>query len=160
MTIICRTPDELLAALNRLTDEVIESAVVEAQRQVVEFAFATWAAGKFTWSRFQADDVWSGQSRASIRVSIGAPDGSYEPDNPGDWPHHQAPYPAPDVFQAMGRLGGLRAYQSVILSDNSPNYAEVEKRTAVGRAAAEFTRSHFSSGYSWGNSLIPNNIPF
>lgn len=160
MTIICRTPEELLAALNRLTDEVIDPAVVEAQRQVVEFAFATWSAGKFTWSRFQTDDVWSGQSRASIRVSIGAPDGSFEPDNPGDWPHHENPYPAPDVFQAMGRLDGLRAYQTVTLSDNAPHYSDVEKMTGVGKAAAEFTKSHFGPGYSWGASLIPSDIPF
>lgn len=160
MTAICRTPEELLAELNRLTIEAADYGTVQVQRQVTEFMFATWAAGKFTWSRFQADDVWSGQSRASIRVSIGAPDGSYEPDNPGDWPHHGNPYPAPDVFQAMGKLDGLRAYQTVYLSDNAPHYDKVEARTQVGRAAAEFTRSHFGSGYSWGNSLIPDNIPF
>lgn len=160
MTILCRTPDELESALNRLAASVIDPAVVEAQKQVVEFAYGQWAAGKFTWSRYQTDDVWSGQSRASIRVSVGAPDVSFAPDNPGNWPHHENPYPPRDVFDVMDHLAGLRPYQTVYLSDNAPHYAKVEAHTQVGRTAAEFAKSHFGPGYSWGNSLIPNTIPF
>lgn len=160
MTIICRTPDELLAALNRLTDEVIEPAVVSAVRQIAEFYVITWNAGTFTWSRGQPNKVWSGQAMESLRASIGSPDQTYAPDNPGPWPNHPHPYEGRSPFEVLDALSGLKAYDTVWLSSNAPHMADVERHTMVGHMAAEFTKSHFASGYSWGNSLIPSDIPF
>lgn len=165
MTIICRTPDEVLAALNRMADEVIEPAVVEAQKQVVEFAFHEWAWGKATW--VHPDPFWTGQYRSSVRVSIGSPDGTFTPEHPDvtsgeiQWPEHPGtPYYPLSAAEVAGILEGLRPYQTVYISNDVPHADKVEAHTQVMNAAAEFTRSHFSSGYSWGNSLIPNNIPF
>lgn len=160
MAIIVHSSAELLATLDRLVVERVDTAVVTAQKEVAAYCFGQWNDGKFTWSKWQKGDVWSGQSRASIRVAVGAPDRSYEPDNPGEWPNHGSPYPPRDVFDAMNSLSGLRAYQAVYISDNAPHMDLVEKHTQVGRMAAEFTRAHFGPGYSWGSSLIPDNIPF
>lgn len=140
---------DLRAALDRLVAERVDRAVAAVTREVAVYCFAQWTSGKFTWSRWQPNDVWSGQSRESVNVSVGSPDRSFAPDNPGDWPLHSSPYGPRDPFEARFKLEGLAPYQTVFVSDNAPHAAKVEQHTQVAHMAAEFTRSHFQPGYSW-----------
>ena len=114
MTVTVRTASELSAALNRLVEQKVDRAVAIATREVAVYAFSEWVGGKFTWSRWQPNDVWSGQARASVNVSIGSPDRSFAPDNPGDWPLHASPYPARDPFEARFKLEALQPSTSAI----------------------------------------------
>lgn len=149
MTITVRTASELSAALSLLVEQKVDRAVAIATREVAVYCFAQWTGGKFTWSRWQPNDVWSGQARASVNVAAGSPDRSSAPDNPGDWPLHGSPYPARDPFEARFVLEGLQPYQTVWISDNAPHAAKVEQHTQVAHMAAEFAKSHFRPGYSW-----------
>jgi hypothetical protein len=161
VTITVRTASELSAALQKLTEDRVDRAVAVATREVAVYCFEQWTAGKFTWSRWQTRDVWSGQSRASVNVSVGSPDRSYAPDNPGDWPLHGAPYPARDPFEARFALEGLRPYQMVFVSDAAPHAAKVEQHTQVAHMAAGFSKAHFAPGYSWAPIVTASaSVPF
>ncbi len=160
MTIIVKTPDELLSALNRLATERIEHAVTTAQRELAVFAFDQWTSSKFTWSPRQPNDVWSGQSRESINVSVGSPDPTYARDNPGPWPNHTSPYAPRDPFEARFKLERIPAWDTVYVSSNAPHAVKVEARTQGMHGAAEFTRSHFR-GFQWSSVLNQySSVPF
>lgn len=149
MTITVHSPDELRQAFASLVADRVDGAVSAAQREAAVYCFEQWTSGKFTWSRWQPNDVWSGQSRASVNVSIGSPNRSYAPANPGDWPLHASPLPPRDPFEARFALEGLKPYGTVYVSDNAPHVDRVEKHTQVAHAAASFTKAHFAPGYSW-----------
>ena len=160
MAIVVKTPDELLYALNQLTTERVERAVTTAQREMAVYAFTQWTRSKFTWSAFNPNDVWSGQSRESIKVSIGSPTASYAPANPGPWPNHPSPYQPRDPFDARFALESIPAWQPVYVSSNVPHALKVESRTQGMKGAAEFTRSHFQ-GYNWSAVLTQSqDAPF
>ena len=146
MTVVCRTADELLNALNEIAEAKIEKEIIRVQTAMAVFCYVTWSTGKATWSKEQPNDYWSGQYRASINVDVGAIDASYAPDNPGEWPIHGDPYPAKDVSYVEGVLATELAqpYKVVWLSNAVPHAAKVEDHTHIAAQAAEFTRSHFA----------------
>lgn len=158
MTVFCKTLDSLQEALDDITEKKIGQAIVETQKSVALFCYSVWAGGKATWSPKQPNDYWSGQYRASVTVDVGSADPSFAPDNPGPWPIHPHPYPAKAVTTIEGTLSAeldfSNPYRVVYLSDNAPHAAKVESHTGIAAKAAEntramaaeFTKSHFSSG--------------
>ena len=161
VTITVHSPEELRQAFANIVADRVDGAIAAVQREAAVYCFAQWTSGKFTWSRWQPDDVWSGQSRASVNVSIGSPDRSYAPDNPGDWPLHTSPLPPRDPFEARFALEGLKPYGTVYVSDNAPHAAKVEQHTQIAHAAAKFTVSHFAPGYSWAPVVAKSaDVPF
>lgn len=160
MTVTVSTAADLRAALADIARAKVGTAVTRAQTAIVGYCVEEWELGKATWSPKQPNDFWSGQYRASLRVSPGQPDPSYEPDNPGPWPIHNHPYPALVGAEVMNMLAGIEPFQVVYLSDNAPHAQKVEDHTKIATAAAEFTRAHFV-GYDWGGQLdIGSDIPF
>lgn len=158
---VCRTPDALRAAFAKVVSEKVDHAIAQAQREATVYAFSMVVSGKFTWSRWQPNDVWSGQARQSVNVSYGTIDRSYAPDNPGDWPLHQSPYPPRDPFEAAFALEGMPAYGMSYVSDAAPHMQNVEMHTGVMRFAAEATKAHFAPGYQWGAVLTKAaDVPF
>jgi len=156
MTVMCKTPFDLLEALNKAAEAKIAKAIIGVQIEMATFCYGVWSSGKATWAREQPNDYWSGQYRASIDVAIGAPMVEFAPDNPGDWPLHPDPLPAMPVSDIEGYLvSSLTApYQIVWISDNAPHALLVESRTGIAgnaagqlqRMAATFTTSHFTTG--------------
>lgn len=160
MAVIVKSPQELLNALNKITTEKIEHAVTTAQREIAVYAFTQWTSAKFTWSKWQPNDVWSGQSRESISVSIGEPSTQYAPFVTGSWPIHESPYDQRDPFEARFKLEKIPAWTPVYVSNNAPHSENVELHTQGMRIAFEFTRSYFQS-YSWKGVLkTSENVPF
>jgi hypothetical protein len=161
MTVTVRTADELGAALDGLVAQRIDRSAAAAVREAAVFCFTQWTSGKFTWSKFQPNDVWSGQSRESVNIGIGAPDPKFAPANLGPWPNHPSPYGPRDPFEARFRLDGLAPYQAVYVSDSAPNTMKVEAHTQVAHSAAAFTRAHFAPGHSWSGVLAQSHdAPF
>lgn len=161
LTITVKTASDLNAALQRIIAERVDRGVAAATREVAVYAFTEWTGGKFTWSKYNPNDVWSGQSRQSVNIGIGSPDPSFAPDNPGSWPMHESPYPPRDPFEARFKLEGLPAYVPVYISDNAPNMAKVEAHTQVAHMAAAFTQAHFKPGFNWKPVIsMSSSVPF
>ena len=148
MTVVCKTAEDFLAALEEIAEEKITKAITHLQTEMAVFCFQVWTDGKATWSKDQPNDYWSGQYRASVNVSVSTPDISYAPDNPGEWPIHQSPYPAKDVGYIRGLLAEelTLPYSTVWISNSVPHAVKVEEHTQIAEKAAEFTRSHFVTG--------------
>lgn len=70
----------------------------------------------------------TGRFIASLRVSVGSPDTSYEPELAAH-PEHggKVLYPLPDEQDAMNRLSGLGAYQRVLVTQSVPYAANIER---------------------------------
>lgn len=161
MTINVNTAQDFASALDLMTKAKVDDCIAAVQREAAVYCFQQWTSGKFTWSKWQPEDVWSGQSRASVNVSVGAPDPTYAPDNPGDWPIHGSPYGPRDPFEARFRLESMQPYSVVWVTDNAPHAAKVEAFTRVAHMAAKFTTSHFAPGYNWSGVVNKSqSVPF
>lgn len=160
MAVVVKTPEELLSVLNQLSTERIERAVTTAQREMAVYAFEQWTSSRFTWSRFNPNDVWSGQSRESVTVSVGSPSPQFAAPIPGPWPNHPNPYQPRDPFDARFKLERIPAWETVYVSSNVPHALTVEMHTHGMQGSAEFTRSHFR-GYNWSGVLKQSQaVPF
>ena len=129
----------------------IEKAVVDIQRDLVVKLVEIATDLGHTWSANQPNANWSGRYQASLRARTGSPDPGFAPANPGPWPHHPNPLPAPTNEDVMVSIGYLEPYQIVWVSDNAPHAGKVEAHTStfaiaerqIIEAAAEFARSYF-----------------
>lgn len=63
----------------------------------------------------------TGRFIASLRVSVGSPDRSYEPALT-----EGALFPLPDAQDAMNRLAGLRPFQTVLVTQSVPYAGSIE----------------------------------
>lgn len=69
----------------------------------------------------------TGRFIASLRVSVGSPDTSYEPELSQHPVHGDQPlYPLPDEQDAMNRLAGLQAFQRVMVTQSVPYARDIE----------------------------------
>jgi hypothetical protein len=150
---------ELRAALADQMESRVKPAVVNAQRMIVSYCFEEWELGKATWSGAQPNNYWSGQYRASVNISIGAPDDTTAPDNPGPWPIHPNPYPAIDLSTALQAINGLGFGETVYITNAVPYAQTVEDHTQIAAAASAFTVAHFQN-FTWKGQIEASDIPF
>jgi hypothetical protein len=158
---VCANESELGAAFDAFMRDEVEETVSEATKAYARAVYHYATTLKTTWSAMQPGDIWTGQFRYSVNVSVGNADASalpyMMPMQP--WPIADKQYDMSDVISGIEAVSSVPLYGSLVISNNAPHAANVELHTGIFRTAAELAARDMA-GTNWSNVSAGNSIPF
>jgi hypothetical protein len=160
MPTVCTTADQFAAALNAWQAAEVDGVVAEATKAYASAVYHYVTTLKTTWSPKQSGDIWTGQYRYSMTVSIGSVNTAALPAMGNQpWPTANSQYTDADVIAGSEVIASIQAYDVVYISNSAPHAQTVEDHNGVMAAAADLAAQDMAS-MDWRSLIDGNNIPF
>lgn len=156
----CANESELGAAFDAWMRDEVEATVVEATKEYARYVYHYATTLKTTWSPQQPGDIWTGQFRYSVNVSVGNANPGYLPALEGQpWPRAATQYSISDTISGIEAVSSVPLYGALVISNNAPHAQDVEIHTRIFATAAELAARDMA-GTDWSNVSAGNSIPF